>query len=203
MREQLFGIGLALSLVSLVLAGFSWLPCRAENHPVKTVSSVDLQRYMGKWYEIAVIPMFFERKCVGNATANYALLPDGLVKVTNSCDVANGKRMMAEGRGKVMDPKTNAKLKVTFLHLLGWRWFAGGDYWITGLDPEYSYAIIGHPKRKYGWILSRTPMLSKETLQQLSKQLEEQGYDPCDFDMTVQKAGLDTRQPLCKVVAGI
>lgn len=201
MRKRIIGLGSALVVSGLVLAGLSVTPCRAEEQPLKTVESVDLQRYMGKWYEIAAIPMFFERNCVGNATADYTLMPDGLVKVTNGCDVAKGKRMMAEGRGKVVDAKSNAKLKVTFLRLFGWRWFAGGDYWITELSPDYAYAIVGHPKRKYGWILSRTPMLSKETLQQLSKRLEAQGYDPCDFYMTPQTGGLDTRQPLCKVIS--
>lgn len=169
----------------------------AKPAEVKTVPSVDLNRYIGKWYEIAAIPMFFERNCHGNTTAEYTLLPDGLVKVVNSCDNAKRKRITAEGRAKVMDAKSNAKLKVTFLHLFGWRWFAGGDYWITDLAPDYSYALIGHPSRKYAWILSRTPSLPTETLEALSNKLKAQGYNPCELVSQKQNGGLQGRFSLC------
>lgn len=202
MRNWVLNRRLAILLVGLFLLGVVSAMSYAATQPVQTVESVNLERYMGKWYEIAAIPMFFERKCIGNTTAIYSLLPDGLVKVTNSCDVAKGKRMMAEGRGRVMDAKTHAKLKVTFWHFLGWRWIVGGDYWIIDLAPDYSYAIVGHPSRKYGWILSRVPVLPKETLQRLATHLKAQGYNACNFSMIPQKGGLNTRQPLCRVVGG-
>ncbi len=175
-------------------------PAAAGQAPVQTVPQVDLNRYMGQWYELATIPMFFERRCTGNVTANYKLLPNGQVEVLNSCEVKGGHRIVSTGRAKVVDAQTHAKLKVTFLNLFGWRFLAGGDYWIIALDPDYGYAIVGHPTRRYGWILSRTPELPKATLQALSTRLTQQGYDPCLFLTTPQQNGLSERRPLCEVV---
>ena len=133
MKFRLQAVLLTILIIGAGLA--TQLPVKswADKTGLKTVASVDLSRYMGKWYEIAAIPMYFERNCHGETTAEYTLLPDGLVKVVNSCDTASHKRIAAEGRAKVTDAKTNARLKVTFLNWFGWRWFAGGDYWITDL----------------------------------------------------------------------
>jgi len=167
--------------------------------PVQTVAHVDLKRYMGKWYEIAAIPMFFERKCVGNVSAEYTMLPNGEVAVDNSCETQAGSRIKSIGRARVVDPKTNARLKVTFLNLWGWRFWAGGDYWVIDLDPDYNYAIVGHPTRHYAWILARTPDLSQATLTHLAERLRAQGYDPCQLMTTPQRNGLSQRVPLCQL----
>lgn len=200
MRNRFLSVGL-LSLLVFGMHGVSDLSTAyAEKKPLKTVEAVDLQRYMGKWYEIAAIPMYFERQCKTDATAEYTLLPDQQVKVDNSCQIDSGERSYSEGRAKVVDPETNAKLKVTFLHFLGWRYIASGDYWITALDKDYQYAIVGHPSRKYGWILSRKPQMDSQTLQALSKELMAQGYDTCKFLITPQTGGLEIKKPLCKTV---
>ena len=172
----------------------------AGQAPVQTVSQVDLNRYMGQWYELATIPMFFERRCTGNVTANYKMLPNGQVEVLNSCEVKDGRRITSTGRAKVMDSQTHAKLKVTFLNFFGWRFLAGGDYWIIALDPNYQYAVVGHPTRRYLWILSRTPSLPDATLSAISAQLVKQGYEPCELFTTAQKNGFSSRRPWCEVV---
>lgn len=166
----------------------------------QTVDSVDLKRYMGQWHEIAAIPMFFERKCVGNTWATYNLLPNGQVEVKNSCEIKSGQRISSIGRAKVVDSKSNAKLKVTFLNLLGWRFWLGGDYWIIDLDTDYRYAVVGHPSRHYGWILSRTPALPLSILSDIRKKLILQGYDPCLFLTTPQLGGLAEKRSLCQMV---
>ena len=197
MKFRLQAVLLTILIIGAGLA--TQLPVKswADKTGLKTVASVDLSRYMGKWYEIAAIPMYFERNCHGETTAEYTLLPDGLVKVVNSCDTASHKRIAAEGRAKVTDAKTNARLKVTFLNWFGWRWFAGGDYWITDLARDYSYVLIGHPSRKYAWILSRTPSLPNETLEALSVKLKAQGYNPCDLVSQKQAGGIQGRFSLC------
>lgn len=188
----LLGAGLILSLVSCT---------RAQNQPPDTVSAVNLQRYMGTWYEIASIPTSFQRQCAANTTAKYRLLEDGQVMVVNGCDTAEGERISSEGRARVTDPQSNARLRVTFVNLLGWRYLFGGDYWIIGLDEQrYSYAVVGHPTRRYGWILSRSPDLPASTLKQLTTLLQKQGYDPCDFITTPQMGGIDQTIPLCQYV---
>ncbi|WP_373532562.1 lipocalin family protein [Vampirovibrio sp.] len=167
--------------------------------PPQTAPSVDLNQYTGKWYEIAAIPMYFERKCVANTTAEYTQTTSGEVSVFNSCEKSNGKRLSAVGLGRIVDPQSNAKLKVSFLNLplLGWQFWASGHYWIMDVAPDYSTALIGHPDRKYGWILARTPQLSTETLKALSQKLVQQGYNPCDLITMPQAGGLTSKQPLC------
>lgn len=167
---------------------------------LKTVNQVDLVRYQGLWYEVASIPASFQKKCVGNVTAEYKILPDGLVEVINSCELASGEKNVAEGRAKVTNPEQNSKLKVTFVKLVKWIFAFGGDYWIIDLEENYNYVVVGHPERTFGWILSRTPSLSDETLRGIQSRLEEQGYNSCDFMTTKQVGGFDQKVSLCKAL---
>ena len=130
----------------------------ADDSPVKTVASVDLNRYLGKWYEIAAYPMFFQRKCIADTTAEHSLLPDGNVAVNNRCQTENGYDQ-AKGKAKVVEQSGNARLKVSFF------WPLQADYWIIGLDADYQWAVVGHPERKYLWILANKPVLPDEALE--------------------------------------
>lgn len=152
---------------------------------VKPVAYVDLERYMGTWYEIARIPNWFQRKCIGNVSAKYTLNADGTVEVENSCLVKKGYTNMARGIAKVEDPETNAKLKVSFVSFLGINLF-WGNYWILYIDDDYQNAVIGEPKRKYGWILSRKKKLSDDELEPIYKTLRENGYNNEEFEPTKQ-----------------
>lgn len=170
--------------------------------PVDTVISVDLQRYLGRWYEIAAIPQSFEKQCIGNAKAEYASAENGLISVVNSCDTASGRRSVANGRAKVVDKISNAKLKVTFVNFLGWQFMLGGKYWILDLGENYSYAVVGTPGRDYAWILSRTPQMTKEQISAASHALVKQGFDTCKLISTIQASGLQEKIPLCELVHG-
>ena len=172
-------------------------PARAE---VTVVRHVDLAKYVGRWYEIASIPQFFQRKCVGEVSAEYSTLDDGRIKVVNQCRKADGTMSSAEGRAEVVDPSVTAKLRVTFVKLIGWIFAFGGDYWIIDLDPDYRFAVIGHPKRTYAWILARTPILSREDLGPIAERLKAQGYDTCQLLMTSQDGVTRERTPLCRAV---
>ena len=154
--------------------------------PPKTVSQVDLKKYIGLWYEIAKIPNSFQDQCAYGTTAEYKLLEDGDIMVINKCFEHNGEDDVAEGLAKVVDKKTNSKLEVSFFSILGFRPF-WGDYWIIGLDDNYQWAVVGSPNRKYGWILSRTPTLPEDTMQQIFSLLKDQYYNPDAFEMTLQK----------------
>jgi apolipoprotein D and lipocalin family protein len=136
------------------------------------VDRVDLSRYMGRWYEIAAIPHWFQRGCTAS-TAEYSLRNDGRVDVLNRCHLGapEGPVKQQEGVAKVVDPRTNAKLAVTFF------WPFAGDYWIIALDRDYRYAMVGHPSRDFLWILSRTPTMPEETVRALLAQAATQGYD--------------------------
>jgi len=154
---------------------------------MKTVDYVDINKYMGKWYSIASIPQTFDRQCVAGTTAEYSLLGDGTVEVINSCLKKDGSLSRAKGRAWVVDENTNAKLKVSFFLSSLKLDFLSGDYWVIDLGPDYEYAVVGHPSREYGWILSRTPELPEETLAGIIQRLEAQGYDFSAFNMVDHK----------------
>lgn len=154
-------------------------------HRPQPVDHVDLERYLGRWYEIARIPNTFQENCVRSTTAEYTRREDGRIDVVNRCLQADGEVDEARGIARVVDEESNARLKVSFVRFLGRNWF-WGDYWILGLGDRYEYAIVGHPDRKYGWILSRTPVLSEETLRVVFERLKGQGYDPAAFEFTPQ-----------------
>jgi apolipoprotein D and lipocalin family protein len=156
------------------------LPVRAET-AVAAVPQVDLARYAGKWFEIAAFPMFFQRNCIGDTTAEYALTPAGDVSVTNRCRTDSG---FDEARGKatVVEGGNNARLKVSFF------WPFRSDYWVIGLDADYRWAVVGNPNRNYLWVLSRTPQLPKELLDAALKAAVAQGYDLAQLRYTAQAA---------------
>lgn len=138
-----------------------------------TVKQVDLNRYMGTWYEIARFDHSFERGLVG-VTATYTLLPGNKIQVINKGykNTLSGKESVAKGKAKVPDPNEPGKLKVSFF-----LWFYA-DYYILELDEEnYSYALIGSSSDKYLWILSRTPILPENTLNRLLEKARKRGYD--------------------------
>ncbi|MEM7158851.1 MAG: lipocalin family protein [Myxococcota bacterium] len=149
--------------------------------PLETVSSVDLERYVGTWYEIASYPQRFQKDCTGT-TATYAAKPNGQIDVLNRCRKGSleGPLDEAQGRARVVDEKTRAKLEVSFF---GPFW---GDYWIIDLDEDYRYAVVGHPGRDYLWILSREPQLDPETTDGILERLREQHYDTSRLQWTLQ-----------------
>jgi len=140
--------------------------------PLTTVSSLDLRRYAGRWYEIARYPNRFERSCESDVTADYALRDDGKIGVVNACRKADGSRKQSKGYAKVVDVSTSAKLKVTFF----WPFF--GSYWIIDLDSDYRYAVVSEPSRRYLWILSRTPRMESGLYQPILERIRSLGFDP-------------------------
>lgn len=139
--------------------------------PLQTAPAVDLSRYMGKWYEIARLPMWAQRNCV-TSTAEYRLLDSGNVGVRNACVTTSGDAAGIDGVATVADRERYAKLNVVFD-----QWAARlvarftsseeGNYWILRIDPDYRWAVVGTPDREYLWILSRNPVLDDSTYQEL------------------------------------
>ncbi|MBC7465859.1 MAG: lipocalin family protein [Bdellovibrio sp.] len=173
---------------------------QTEKKDVQTMPSVDLNKYLGTWYEVASIPQSFQKQCVSSSKAEYSMAEDGLIKVMNSCLKATGEISSAEGRARVEDKVTNSKLKVTFVKLFKWVFPFGGNYWILDVDGGYTVALVGDPSREYAWILSRQPVLSTAAWIEAEKSFKAQGYDSCKILTSVQKDGLTARQPLCQFV---
>lgn len=161
------------SLLAVLAALGALASCQTSNAPLDVVDEVDLARYLGRWYEIASFPQRFQEGCVAT-TADYSLRDDGRLRVENACrdESFDGELREVEGVAWLTDPEQSpAKLKVQFF------WPFRGDYWIIDLDPEYRYAVVGHPSRDYLWILSRTPAIDASAYDALLARIEAQGYD--------------------------
>jgi len=168
-------------LFGLALVMFGCAGTAVSESPLTVVDTVDVNRYLGKWYEIASYPAWFQKGCTGT-TAEYSLLPDGKIQVINRChkDSLEGPLKESKGKAEVVDTATNAKLKVWFF------WPFKGNYWIIDLNPDYQWAVVGEPSRKYLWILSRTPTMDEAVYQGILKQLSQKGYDPDKLRRTDQ-----------------
>jgi apolipoprotein D and lipocalin family protein len=154
-----------------------------SKHPteIKTVAYVDLERYQGRWFEIARYPTRFERRCAKNTTAEYTLRDAMHLYVENRCTNAEGHGEVGHATATVVDTTTNAKMRLKYSALM-----PAADYWIIDLSPNYRYAVISEPKREMLWILSRTPSLDNETYDDICMRLFDRGYDLDRLQRTVQ-----------------
>jgi len=175
----------AIVLAALALAGCGTTATERLRLPeLETVASVDLERYLGTWYDIASFPQSFQEGCTGS-TAVYALRDDGEIDVVNRCRKGSldGEEDVAEGRARVVDSSTNAKLEVSFFRPF---W---GEYWVIDLGADYEYAVVGHPSRDYLWILSRTPTMDAAVYGGILARLRAHGYEIDRLVRTPQRAG--------------
>jgi apolipoprotein D and lipocalin family protein len=177
---------------ALLLAGCS--SSASQLAAPQTVAQVDLQRYQGTWYELARLPMFFQRNCA-QSQADYQLQADGSIAVLNSCLKLNGERLQATGQAVAQQPGETAKLWVRFDN-----WFSRlfpdltrGAYWVLYLDQGYQVALVGNPDRQFLWLLSRTPQVSLQTREQLLAVARQRGYDTAGLIWRV--ADQDMAQP--------
>ena len=181
-----------MGLVGGGLFGNSWALAQAATGaaavpvgvaPLESLASLDVNRYMGTWYQVALFPNRFQAQCVADTTATYRLLPDGRVEVLNRCRMANGHLDDALGvarpvgaiEGGQLKP---ARLQVSFLpSWLRWTGVGWGDYWVVQLAADYRYVVVSEPSRKFLWILSRNPRLSADDEAAIRKGLLAQGFD--------------------------
>lgn len=179
-------------LVAALCALLPALPA-AGAEPLEPVPELELERYAGRWYEIARYPQFFQRNCAGDVTAEYTLQDDGSVRVVNRCLREDGREIEARGAARRAAAEGPAsQLEVRFAP----RWLSGlpfvwGDYWVIALDPEYRWAVVGAPSRKYLWILSRTPQLDDATWARILDLVVARGYDPARLTRTRHAATAD------------
>jgi len=164
---------------------------REETEPVKVivpaekleaVSNVDLQKFAGKWYQVAAYPSRFQKDCYCSQ-AEYTLTEKGYMKIVNSCRKGSpeGKLKIANGKAWAVKGSNNAKLKVQF------AWPFKGDYWIIGLEKNYRAAIVSDSKRKYLWILSRTPKMENDAFQKVLEVVRAKGFDLTKIELDSQE----------------
>lgn len=179
----------ALLVSNFLLAGTSQSFASPDEgvEPLATISSVDVPRYMGRWYEIAKYPNWFQKKCVSDTSAEYALKADGNVQVINRCRMESGEFNEAVGTARQIGGASSPKLKVRFApSWLSFIPFVWGDYWIIDLDANYQLAVVSEPARKYLWVLSRTPKVSPDVYAALLLRLQAKGFDTHKLEKTVQ-----------------
>ncbi len=172
------GAALGIANVLVLMPSCSSIPVVP---PLETVEFVDIEQYMGKWYEIASYPTFFNRRCTAT-TAEYTLQDDGTVRVVNECRIGDpsGRLDRIEGTARVVNDETNAELKVSFF------FFGQGDYWIIELEEDYQWAVVGDPGRQTLFILSRTPALEDAVYQDILSRVRAKCYDPDYLTLTPQ-----------------
>jgi apolipoprotein D and lipocalin family protein len=165
--------GLSRVVMAAVLS-FSALAPAVSAAELQTVNFVDVNQYLGRWYEIARLPQIFQPGCTA-VTADYSLNDDGSVKVVNFCRILDPERgfpISITGKAVPVD-ETNSKLDVSFFNGL-----TNGDYWILELDANYQWALVGDPNRTSLYVLSRTPTLDEDVYQDLLKAaVEKHAYD--------------------------
>ncbi len=161
-------------------------PNTPDMKPLQPVSSVEIQRYLGTWYEQAKYPNRFQLMCVSNTTAQYTLLKDGNLQVTNTCNNDKGNATVAQGEArKQTQPGT---LEVTFAP--SWtRWLpvVWANYWVVALDPDYRWSVVSEPKRQYLWVLSREKILNDTDWKTITAAINSAGLNPALLERTVQK----------------
>ncbi|NHB58175.1 lipocalin family protein [Acinetobacter shaoyimingii] len=159
----------------------------AKNEPLATVEKVELDKYLGKWYEVARKPLYFQNKCDRDVTATYTLNENGNVDVDNRCYGKDGKLNQSVGEAFVQNAPQNSKLKVSFLpSAIRWLPVGRGDYWVLKLDENYQTVLVGEPKRKYMWVLSRTPHPDEQVVTEYLNYAKSVGYDLSDLIKTQQ-----------------
>ncbi|MEL6364260.1 MAG: lipocalin family protein [Pseudomonadota bacterium] len=172
---------ISAAAASLWLTGCALPPVNRDGDvALTTAKSVDLDRYLGRWYEIARFPNWFEEGCV-DVTATYSLKENGDIKVENACVKPSGPDV-AVGRAKIVDPETNAKLRVAFFG----PFFA--PYWILDVAPDYSLALVGEPRGRFLWILAREPALTEAQKDDALAKLDALGYRTDELYWTPQSA---------------
>ncbi|MCW1915635.1 lipocalin family protein [Luteolibacter sp. GHJ8] len=150
----------------------------AAAKPLKTTGKVSVDRYAGKWFEIARYPKWFQSGCE-SATAEYSKNKDGTIKVVNTCIRADGSSRKIEGVATPVDATAN-RLKVTFPN----NWYSKaipapkeGNYWIIDLSPDYRHVIVGTPDRKSLWFLSRSATIPAKEFERMKTVATGQGFD--------------------------
>lgn len=171
---------MTLKSLFLIILFNMWLS-NTQSQELKTVDSVNIKMYCGKWYEIASYPQRFQRGC-NCTTAEYTYTEKGYVLVENRCykENVNGKQSYIKGKAFIEKHSGNAKLKVQFF------WPFTGKYWIIDLASDYSYAVVSHPNKKYLWILSRTAKMNEQVYQAILTRLKEKGFDLSLLKLTQQ-----------------
>lgn len=176
---------LSWSVLVIGLLGTTGLHAQA----LQTVSGLDVPRYMGVWYEIAKFPNWFQRKCVGDTSAQYSVLAPGRLRVVNRCRLADGQFDQAVGEARQIGGDASPRLQVRFAPAwLSWVPLVWGDYWVIDLEDDYQMVAVSEPRREYLWVLARNPEVDPQRYARLVQRLRAQGLDTDRLEKTAHPA---------------
>lgn len=184
------------NLLAMLLGAYGFLlsahliaSSAVEDGPLATIPYLDVPRYIGRWYEIAKYPNRFQKRCVGDTTAEYGLQPNGNLQVINRCRMEDGRFDEAIGAARQIGERSSPRLEVRFAP--AWLSFipaVWGSYWVIDLDPDYQLVAVSEPKREYLWILSRSPKVSPDVYDNLLQRLRTKGFDTRKLETTIHAA---------------
>ncbi len=154
--------------------------CKRDRE-LETVPDLDLERYMGKWYEIARYDNRHQRGTVATTT-EFRMRDDGKIDVLTTARKKHihGKLKTTDAKGWIVDGGDNAKWKVQ------WFWLLRSDYWMIHVSDDYRHAVIGQPSRKNVWVISREPTMDQKTFDDICRIIARKGFDPGKLVMTPQ-----------------
>jgi len=185
MKYPLLATLLCLSVLGATSSDAADTPPAAGT--LATIPALDINRYMGTWFEIAKYPNWFQRKCTGETRAHYSQQSDGTVQVINRCQTKNQEMIEAMGTARQIGSASSPKLEVRFAPpWLSFLPFVWGDYWVIDLDDDYQLVAVSEPKQEYLWILSRTAKVDPVRYQSLLTRLQQQGFNLDKLERTVQ-----------------
>lgn len=177
--------GLGFAAAICLLSSWSFAADVHQRDALTTVEAVDLSRYVGRWYEVAKFPNWFQRRCVADTQAEYQVAAEGRVSVLNRCRNSSGEFDEARGEARQVGDATSPRLKVRFApDWLSFLPFVWGDYWVIDLDADYQLVAVSEPKREYLWILSRTPQPNAQQYAALLKRLVDKGLEVSRLEST-------------------
>lgn len=169
---------------AIVLA--SQAACAQALADLQSLPGLEVNRYLGRWHELAKYPNWFQRKCAADTSADYSLMADGSLKVLNRCRLQNGEVDQATGVARQIGDASSAKLKVRFApDWLSFLPFVWGNYWVIDLDEKYELVAVSEPKREYLWILSRSTVVDPTRYTALLTRLTAMGFDIGKLEKTV------------------
>lgn len=178
-------------ILLLIQMAALYVPAQQSKPALKAIAQLDLQRYQGRWYEIAKFPNRFQRQCISDTSADYSPLPNGKTRVLNQCRNSQGSWENAIGVAQQIEASLGAKLKVRFApEWLSFLPFVWGDYWVIDLDDKYELVAVSEPERKFLWILSRSPFLSDARFDEITGRLAAMGFDITMLEKTPQLLNL-------------
>lgn len=199
MNRSIVSMAIAAATVTagVLFAGPAGATGSSDQAPLTPIAQLDVDRYLGTWHQLAANPAPFNLDCVRDTTANYSLIDDANIRVENSCTTIAGDRRGIVGNARVNGP---AELYVTFPGLPFQDSLDGpSNYLVAHIADDYSWALVGDPTRRSGFVLSRSPIADETRWREIRTVVEAQGYNSCLMLTSPTTEGEQQIRPLCLV----